>query len=384
MNTTPQLMAHISQLHQTGLSFRKMQTILGISKSRLHRLLQQADNAPPASPPSPLGASQPLVPAGDQRAWPTGEPYPLADGQLDSQQRRLDDQKALLEQDRQRLAADQQQTQQHLAQLRLEQSLLQGQQEQWIQNKNRLDQDRLALTRDQFTSQQQQDQIQLEASRRQTQQIQLTHWEDQLTEAQQRLAADQQQVQGEAAQLRSYQQTLQTEQQRLNQFQEALTKQYYLMVDQENKIRQERQQFQLQQEPPSAVSSGLHPSVVCRQELAPQKKALVDRYNGLLTHVLTYCRGHRWPAQYLADFMDQGLQLSRDLMWFCRQHQIDLSTLLIGQGMNFMLDDMNKAYERTTGLFGVNSVKLDFTYPFQAHYQQYLTPHFDVPGMPEL
>lgn len=88
---------------------------------------------------------------------------------------------------------------------------------------------------------------------------------------------------------------------------------------------------------------------------------LANRFNRLMQDVLDHCDDCRWSGDEVDEFLERAESLKEQVTAFCDANQIDERRLLIFQGLDFIIKDVEEEQEeQTSGLFASSSVDFDY------------------------
>ncbi len=92
-------------------------------------------------------------------------------------------------------------------------------------------------------------------------------------------------------------------------------------------------------------------------KLQIRQDMLMDRYHDLLQEVIDHC-DHSWRRSTLADFIQRGKALGKEVSAMCGEVGLWPYSLRLGVGLQELVNEMGQAYEKTSGLLSPNQVTL--------------------------
>lgn len=158
------------------------------------------------------------------------------------------------------------------------------------------------------------------------------------------------------------------------------TQQFQDLAQRQQAFAQERQAFEQRQQEfqrELATMPRQEETYELYRQRAQQEK-LVNRYNRLVQELLDNSDDCRWTGDEVDEYLERLQTLKAKVVNFCNANQIDERRLLLFQGIEFLIKDVEEEQEeQTSGLFSSSAVCFDYSDDTQAKISAYIVQNFE-------
>jgi len=208
------------------------------------------------------------------------------------------------------------------------------------------------------------------------------------------VAQERQQIEQERQQLDTERQTLNEKAQILAQQEQQLlsrtnsyavttrqhTQQLQDLAQRQQAFAQERQAFEQRQQEFQRELSAMprQEETYERYRLRANQEKMVSRYNRLVQELLNNSSDTRWTGDEVDEYLERLETLKKKVVSFCDANQIDERRLLLFQGIEYLIKEVEEEQdEQTSGIFSNSSVTFDYGDQYQEKISAYIVQSFE-------
>lgn len=158
------------------------------------------------------------------------------------------------------------------------------------------------------------------------------------------------------------------------------TQQLQDLAQRQQAFAQERQAFEQRQQEFQRELSAMprQEETYERYRLRAHQEKLVSRYNRLVQELLNNSSDTRWTGDEVDEYLERLQTLKKKVVSFCDANQIDERRLLLFQGIEFLIQEVEEEQERqTSGFLSGTSVVFDYSDQYHAKISAYIVQSFD-------